>query len=219
MKDLLIRSLSGICIVLVLLYFIYSNDFVFDLSFLFIVASIMAMEWGEMVSKTENSNKKNKWFLIGVVYILLTILPILNIKLYYQESNHLLMWLFLLVWSTDTFAYIVGAKLNLGKHKINKISPKKSYEGLIGGIVAASAICYIFANIFLPELKIILLIATPFLCCIEQLSDFTESYVKRKFDVKDSGSIIPGHGGFLDRFDGFLFTGLVYTMLLDYLLF
>ena len=215
MKELLVRALSGICIVLVLLYFIYSNDFVFDLGFLFIIASIMAMEWGEMTSKSKNN--KNKWFLIGVVYILLTVLPILNIKLYYQNSNHLLMWLFLLIWSMDTFAYIVGAKLKLGKHKINKISPKKSYEGLIGGIVGASVLCYIFASIFLPELKISLLIATPFLCCIEQISDFTESYVKRKFDVKDSGSIIPGHGGFLDRFDGFLFTTISFIFLLNIL--
>ena len=215
MKELLVRALSGICIVLVLLYFIYSNDFVFDLGFLFIIASIMAMEWGEMTSKSKNN--KNKWFLIGVVYILLIVLPILNIKLYYQNSNHLLMWLFLLIWSMDTFAYIVGAKLKLGKHKINKISPKKSYEGLIGGIVGASVLCYIFANIFLPELKTSLLIVTPFLCCIEQISDFTESYVKRKFDVKDSGSIIPGHGGFLDRFDGFLFTTISFIFLLNIL--
>lgn len=222
MKELLVRGLSGICIILVLLCFIYSNNFMFILSFLFIMASIMSMEWGEMVSKSQDD--KNRWFLIGVVYILLTVVPLLNFKLFFdmnlysQKANHLLMWLFLLVWSTDTFAYVVGAKLKLGKHKINKISPKKSYEGLFGGIIAASVICYIFASKFLPDVRNSLLLITPLLCCIEQVSDFTESYVKRKFDVKDSGSIIPGHGGFLDRFDGFLFTTLSFLVLLNVLI-
>ena len=65
---------------------------------------------------------------------------------------------------------------------------------------------YIFSSIFLPDLKVILLITTPLLAIIEQLSDIIESAIKRKFNVKDSGHIIPGHGGFLDRFDGFLLT-------------
>ena len=210
MKELIIRGISGIFIILILLYFIYSNNFMFDLSFLFIIASIMAMEWGVIVCQSKN---RNQWFLAGVLYILLTLIPLFSIKIY-PNGNHFLMWLFLMVWSMDTFAYIVGAKLKLGKHKINKISPNKSYEGLVGGILAASLIGYVFASYYLQEYRTILLIATPFLCCIEQISDFTESYVKRKFNVKDSGTIIPGHGGFLDRFDGFLFLSISFLFLI-----
>ena len=213
MKELIIRSISGIFIVLILLCFIYSNYFVFDLVFLFILASLMSMEWGCIVSPSPH---KNKWFLVGTIYVMITLVPMFILKTY-PNGNNMLMWLFLMVWCVDTFAYLVGGKLKLGKHKINKISPNKSYEGLAGGIIAATIICYIFAYYFIPEYKLILLLLTPLLCCIEQVSDFTESYVKRKFNIKDSGNIIPGHGGFLDRFDGFLFLTISFLFLLKIL--
>lgn len=209
-KESLVRSISGIFIIVILLTFIYSHSFIFDFCFLFIIACFMAIEWGIIIGN--NLNKK-KWSFIGVIYIMATLLPLLFLKTM-PDGNHFLMWLFILVWSTDTFAYIVGAKLKLGKHKINAISPNKSYEGLIGGIIASVIFCYLFANKFLPESKFLLLYFTPLFCCLEQASDFTESYIKRKFNVKDSGNIIPGHGGFLDRFDGFLYitTLLIYTL-------
>lgn len=209
MGENLKRSISGIFIVLILIFFIYSKNTVF-ISFLLAIGSFMAMEWSVIVQKSE---EKNKWCFLGVGYVLLSLIPMFMLK-QMPDGSHLLMWLFLLVWSTDTFAYIVGKNLKLGKHKINKISPNKSYEGLFGGIVGAMIICYIFSSKFLPDYKNLLLYFTPLFCCLEQASDFTESYVKRKFDVKDSGSIIPGHGGFLDRFDGFLYITilLVYTL-------
>jgi phosphatidate cytidylyltransferase len=126
------------------------------------------------------------------------------------------MWLFLIVWCVDTFAYIVGAKLHLGNHKITKISPSKSYEGLLGGILGAMAFGFIFACFSLPYIKWRLLLFTPLLCILEQSSDITESFLKRKFNVKDSGNFIPGHGGFLDRYDGFLYTTLVFLLIFLY---
>lgn len=205
-KESLIRSISGIFVILFILAFVYSYGIISNLVFILFISSIMAMEWGEIVSKSENEKEKNRWFILGSLYMIFTVIPMLIIKIFPNGSN-LLMWLFILVWSTDTFAYIVGKKMKLGKHKICSISPNKSYEGLIGGTIASLLFCYIFACIYLPEYKNILLYITPIFCCLEQASDFTESYVKRKFGVKDSGSIIPGHGGFLDRFDGFLYIG------------
>ena len=132
-------------------------------------------------------------------------------------GRSILMWLFVLVWCTDTFAYFVGKVLKLGKHKINEISPKKSYEGLVGGIIGSMFFGGIFVKIFLPQYSSILISLTPLLCCIEQLGDFTESYIKRSFDVKDSGNIIPGHGGFLDRFDGFLYLSPIMLYILEFI--
>lgn len=212
MKEILKRSISGIFIVVILLCFIYSTIVFLDFCFLFAVGCFMAMEWAIIVQKSEH---KNRWFAAGVFYILLSLVPMIMLKVM-PDGNHLLMWLFLLVWSTDTFAYVVGKMLKLNKHKISKISPNKSYEGLAGGILGSLLVCYLFANKFLPEYKILLLYFTPVFCCIEQLGDFTESYVKRKFDVKDSGSIIPGHGGFLDRFDGFLYLTIVLVFALRF---
>ena len=203
-KESLIRSISGILIMLVMLSFIYSYSIIYSLIFIIVLGSIMGMEWSNIVSDKNDMKKTNRWILIGAVYIVATLVPMFALKMS-PFGNDFLMWLFILTWSTDTFAYIVGAKLKLAKHKISSISPKKSYEGLIGGTLASIYFCNLFAAKFLPEYKNILLYLTPILCCLEQAGDFTESYVKRKFNVKDSGSIIPGHGGFLDRFDGFLY--------------
>ncbi len=209
-KELLIRSVSSVFIVGIILSFVYSYSLIYSFLFVFIVGLLMNVEWSNITSKSEN---KSKWTLIGVAYISATMVPLIYLKMTIYGS-HLLMWLFLLVWCVDTFAYIVGKILNLGRHKITSISPKKSYEGLFGGMFMAIIVCYIFASIFLPDIKLKLLVISPLLCLLEQISDITESYVKRKFDVKDSGSIIPGHGGMLDRFDGFLFTTLALILLL-----
>lgn len=209
-KEFLVRSISSVFIVGIILSFIYSQSLTYSFLFVFIIGLLMNFEWLNITSKSE---EKTKWAVIGTIYISMTMVPLIYLKTSFYGS-HLLMWLFLLVWCVDTFAYIVGKIMNLGKHKITSISPKKSYEGLFGGMFMATIICYIFASIFLPEIKLKLLVMSPMLCLLEQLSDITESYVKRKFDVKDSGSIIPGHGGMLDRFDGFLFTTLTLILLL-----
>ena len=208
-NEFLIRSLSSIFIVISLMSFIYVPSITFSTLFIFIVGMLINIEWMNITSK---SDKKNFWMWLGIGYASLTTVPLINLKLHY--GSHMLMWLFLLVWCVDTFAYIVCKILKLGKHRITTISPKKSYEGLFGGMIGASIICYIFANIFLPDISSKLLIITPLLCILEQTSDIIESYIKRKFNVKDSGSIIPGHGGIMDRFDGFLLTTPVLILFL-----
>lgn len=209
-KEFVLRSISSVFIILATVLFIYIQNIFVTFSILLIVSLFMAYEWN-----TITINAENKKFLgiVGIGYIFFNLMPILLLK-ELENGNNLLMWLFLLVWSEDTFAYIVGAKLKLNKHKITKISPKKSYEGLFGGMIAACGICYLFANYFLPDLKVTLLFFTPMLCILEQCSDITESYFKRKFNVKDSGDWIPGHGGFLDRFDGFLYTTIMLICLI-----
>lgn len=214
MKEGIIRSISGIVIGLFTLSFIYSRSIFFSFSFIFIIGLFMAIEWNNITKDAKNSKY---WVFLGVFYIFITLLPLLKIKFISWYGRHILMWIFILVWSTDTFAYFVGKVLKLGKHKINEISPKKSYEGLLGGIIGSMFFCNIFAKIFLPKYSLILFYFTPILCCIEQIGDFTESYIKRKFDVKDSGNIIPGHGGFLDRFDGFLYLSFLMLYILEFI--
>ena len=112
----------------------------------------------------------------------------------------------LVVWTTDSGAYFVGRKF--GKNKLwPEISPKKTIEGFIGGIVIAvifavgMQLIYPFANGYMS-----LVIVTIFASIIGQMGDLVESAIKRHFDVKDSGNILPGHGGILDRFDSLLFV-------------
>ncbi|OCA83807.1 phosphatidate cytidylyltransferase [Pseudobacillus wudalianchiensis] len=112
----------------------------------------------------------------------------------------------LITWATDSGAYFVGR--SLGKRKLwPEISPKKTVEGSIGGVVIAIVVALIMAlltdmNIPLPKL----LIATAVLSVFGQLGDLAESALKRHYGVKDSGTLLPGHGGILDRTDSWLFV-------------
>jgi phosphatidate cytidylyltransferase len=124
--------------------------------------------------------------------------------------------LFVLIWCSDTFAYISG-KL-LGKHKLYEaVSPGKTWEGFIGGLVLTCGFSALLAHYFHIPMHVNVIVA---LCSVVfgTLGDLVESMLKREFNIKDSGTILPGHGGILDRFDALLislpFTTLCYYLLL-----
>jgi phosphatidate cytidylyltransferase len=122
-------------------------------------------------------------------------------------------WILLLVlgvWSYDTGAYLVGRQI--GRHKfMTHISPAKSVEGLVGGLVATTIVtCLMLAG--LGQAWVGGLVLGPILGLSAQAGDLAESMLKRAAGVKDSGSLIPGHGGILDRIDSFLFAGPVVAL-------
>lgn len=111
-------------------------------------------------------------------------------------------FLFVLIWSSDTFAYICGR--SFGKHKMApKISPKKTWEGLAGGVVCTVILGY-FVEMYHPGLRGNWMVVGFLVSVFAPLGDLVESQLKRSFGVKDSGNIIPGHGGVLDRLDSFI---------------
>lgn len=119
-------------------------------------------------------------------------------------------------WGTDVFAYCIG--MAIGKHKFTKISPKKSIEGCIGGIIGCTVICLIYTyylnnNIGLNLNYIYIGIMSVILSIVSQLGDLSASSIKRYNNVKDFGNLIPGHGGLLDRIDSMIFIApIVYFM-------
>ncbi len=119
------------------------------------------------------------------------------------------------VWAGDVSALLVGSVL--GRHKLYpKISPNKTFEGLGGSILGSIVVALVFAFLFLPHLqKGICIFLAVGMGIFGQLGDFTESMLKRSARVKDSGTLIPGHGGMLDRLDSFLFSApfLHYSLL------
>ena len=142
--------------------------------------------------------------LLGFFYI--GLLPVFADRL--LMLSHGLVWfgaLLAIVFTGDSMAYIFG--VSWGKHKIMPaISPKKSTEGAVGGLVGSAAAA-IAVSFFLPHIPIYVFVVLALIIgMIGQFGDFFESLLKRVADIKDSGSIMPGHGGVLDRIDGILFA-------------
>ena len=143
----------------------------------------------------------------GIIYIIgfIVFIPLI----YMSEHGKLLIWyLAISAWGTDTFAYLVGIKF--GKHKLTPISPKKSIEGSIGGIVGSTLIAIIYTYFInkICNAGISYLAITGIgvaLSVLAQIGDLAASSIKRYVDIKDFGKIIPGHGGMLDRIDSILF--------------
>lgn len=124
----------------------------------------------------------------------------------FAEGYKLVFFLLLVVWLGDSGAYYVGKQF--GKHKLSpRISPKKTVEGLIGGISASIIAALVIHFTFFPAFPLVhAIIAGVILSVAGVIGDLAESMWKRSAAVKDSGKLLPGHGGFLDRFDSILFT-------------
>lgn len=117
----------------------------------------------------------------------------------------ILLGFFILVWSNDTGAYLVG--VSIGRHKLfERISPKKTWEGFIGGIVFTLIAAY-FIHHYTQDIDLFVWIYAGLIVSVfGTIGDLVESMLKRSVDIKDSGSLLPGHGGILDRFDAVLFS-------------
>lgn len=153
-----------------------------------------------------------------LVALLMVIIPFFTIHFFgMTDSNYpempfnpsLVLLMYILTWTFDSFAYLIGRKL--GKTKILPlISPKKSWEGFFGGylfcILSSSLSYFIFKDYFNHISTLSYILITLILPFSATTGDFIESYYKRKAGVKDSGKIMPGHGGILDRMDAFLIT-------------
>ena len=139
-----------------------------------------------------------------------TVSFIIMFSLYKYYGLYAFLYLLVVVASTDSFAYFVGKKY--GKTKFTPTSPNKTIEGVIGGVVIGSFLGMLLGVYFGNILYSIMLSILVSLSSV--FGDLFESYLKRKADVKDSGNIFPGHGGVLDRLDGYLFASIIMFVLL-----
>lgn len=128
-------------------------------------------------------------------------------------SFHYPIGFFIMLWSSDTGAYLFG--ISLGRHRLfERHSPKKSWEGFAGGLVCSMLAAFIL-SLYFAELPLIhWLVIGAIIASVGTLGDLSESMLKRSLSTKDSGTFLPGHGGFLDRFDGLLLAApLVFVYL------
>ncbi|NLM03665.1 MAG: phosphatidate cytidylyltransferase [Clostridiales bacterium] len=185
-------------VLLSILYFFKSTALI--LFFLFISIIILS---GILLFNLKYTVKDISITLYGIIYISLFLGHIILVS---KFQNKWIIWLiFIVAWSTDTFAYF-GGYLWGNKKLCPNISPKKTIAGAITGIIGSILSCCLFGYIFLEQ-NILLIALFGFIgSIISQFGDLTASQIKRYTNVKDFGNLIPGHGGILDRFDSILFT-------------
>lgn len=188
--------------------FLYLPKICFTFLLLAILIEILLLEWPKIA-------KNNDWlWLFALVYL---ILPLALLVILNQEHEYRLLGVLLIVVPAfDMGAYLFGK--SIGKHKLlPQVSPNKTWEGVLGGFLAVLAVllftslCHVnnfnlkCANLnHLPLLHILILAII--ITILGTLGDLFESWLKRRAGIKDSGCLLPGHGGFLDRIDGFIFV-------------
>ena len=143
-----------------------------------------------------------RWIVGGAAYIVLGFLAFFGVR-----QVGAMAWLLTVIWSTDTAAYEIGRRF--GKHKLApEISPHKTWEGAVAGLVVGSILGMIAALITTDAGWFAAFIVSLFISGVGQIGDLVESKVKRLAGVKDSGNLLPGHGGILDRFDSLLLASM-----------
>lgn len=181
---------------------------ILPLKWLWLLALIpLAIAIVNLYSKTNKNPISNMGFSgLGLIYISF---PLILLNLLSIEATQQIPWLIIsmlvIIWTNDTFAFLSG--LAFGKHKLfERVSPKKTWEGFIGGFIVALIAGY-FLHMLIEGIELIpWLILTAIIAISSVIGDFIESLFKRTAGIKDSGKIMPGHGGILDRIDSLLFV-------------
>lgn len=193
MKELLIRTITGIGIVLATVGAVLAGRF-------YIAALLLLIAVFSCVELTHLCNRPWKFFL-AALYV---VVGLSSVYLLYWISDYdaaIVLGLFVLIWSSDIFAYVTGSLF--GKHKLwPKVSPSKTWEGAAGGFLFAIGIGYVWHMAYIPQVSDLKWSVVSVLTVIGGMAgDLLESKIKRLAGKKDSGSFLPGHGGVLDRFD------------------
>ena len=200
------RIISSIILIPIALIAIFQSQKLY-IFISIVIAVLMTFEWTDM---SRNMPNQKKWRLIGFFYISIPIYCAIAIRIL---DNEILFWMFAIIWVTDIFAFFAGRSLG-GAKLAPSISPNKTWSGLIGGVLASMAIGLI-SSIMFPGSIWFFLVISIIISLIEQASDLLESKFKRIVGVKDSGDIIPGHGGVMDRLDGMILVApTVYLIIL-----
>ena len=206
-KEFKKRLLSSIILIFISIFFIVKGSvfFVFFLSILFLVTSY---EWSRMSKKNDLSK------IFGIIFLFFSFYTTFEIRENYNLNDFLL--IIIICIFTDIGGYVFG---NIFKGpKLTRISPKKTYSGVFGGFLLSLIAGLIFNKYFVINQKIFnedlfLLILILLISMISQIGDLIISYFKRKAKLKNTGTIIPGHGGLLDRIDGMIFVFPIFYLI------
>ena len=194
MNELVLRSLAGLTMILIALVAAFAGGYVFAV-LCAAAATVMYFEWSRIVRGWGVG-----WHVGGFAYALIPAISLLWVRdRAGSQGLELILWVFIITWATDIGAYFAGRAIG-GPKLAPQISPNKTIAGLVGGIAAAGILAG--AWVHYTHLDRLLLSLAPVFALAAQGGDLFESWLKRRAGVKDSGRMLPGHGGVLDRLDG-----------------
>ena len=199
-QEFLKRIFSSLVLISIVIFFIIKGTVFLNLFILFCFL-ISLYEWHMM-------KKNNIYYVSGIIFLFISFYSVFRLTNFEANYSYFL-FILLICISTDIGGYIFG-KFFKGK-KLTKISPNKTYSGVLGSFTLSIVLSYLFLDLttIFPYLKfnsINTLIFILLISLISQVGDITISYFKRKSKIKNTGKIIPGHGGLLDRIDGMIFA-------------
>lgn len=210
-EGLRVRVVSGLALMALFLAALWMGGWFFTV--LIMAAALIALrEWDGLTSDGEKG-----WTLAGLVYIGIPCASLIWLREVRFVNNpnaglELVLFIMCIVWATDIGAYFAGRKIG-GPKLAPVISPNKTWAGLGGGIVAAAVIAVLAFFTPYPTSLVSSAFLGAVLAVIAQAGDLFESWLKRRVGAKDSGTLIPGHGGLLDRIDGLMFTVPIFAWL------
>ena len=193
MSELLIRSLAAVVMAAVALIAAFLGGYIFAI-LVAIVAGVMFVEWRRLTE-----GRGGGWIVAGFVYALLPAMALLWLRDRAPQGLELVFWVFIVTWTTDIGAYFAGRAIG-GPKLAPSISPNKTWAGLIGGMASAGLAGLAWTQYVMLPVSLIWL--APAFAAAAQGGDVFESWLKRRAGAKDSGTLLPGHGGILDRLDG-----------------
>ena len=182
------------CLYLTLLLFLFGLP---ELSLLVLVGGVV------FITFVDREEQRAIWTLGGLIYAAAAALPLGFLRADSTEGLIALGYVVAIVWSTDIFAYFTGRSIG-GPKLMPIVSPKKTISGAIGGLVAGVVAACLYLDFTVGSVSWGLAILAAVLSALGQAGDLYESWIKRRFGVKDSGRIIPGHGGIMDRIDALI---------------
>jgi phosphatidate cytidylyltransferase len=176
-----------------------------QISILFIFPLFFTLILAEMWRKKEHPLINISVLVFGIIYVVIPFFLTIDLNLRNTSFLPNVVGMYLLIWTNDTFAYLSGRLF--GKTKLfERISPKKTWEGTIGGVIFTLVLGYIIGAYINEGDELFWIISALIIAPCAIFGDLLESLFKRSLDIKDSGKILPGHGGILDRFDAALFA-------------
>jgi phosphatidate cytidylyltransferase len=181
------------------------------LALLLVGGLLVLREFARLVWKmTPQTPARVGWMVFGLIYVGLALFGLWRVRDRPDDGLLMAAWLFLIVWATDIGAYALGRMIG-GPKIAPAISPSKTWAGLLGGILFVMLTMYGMAIVEgLDHQSLTLALYGAPLAVLAQGGDFFESWMKRRAGVKDSGSLIPGHGGIFDRVDGLLPVAIIF---------